>query len=102
MKINLDNSAEFSKSQKELERAIEDYTRGQFGVEKIGDAWASETMLFKIINSIYPEETIIRHYRPAWLEGLELDIFLPELKLDSNIRGYSISNPLIFGVERNS
>jgi hypothetical protein len=71
----------------EICKSIENTVRVQLGYRKIGDSWISETILFHIIESLYPEKEILRHYRPTWLEGLELDIFIPEEKLAFEYQG---------------
>lgn len=76
-----------SKVRREYDNAIENLIRQQMGYPKIGDAWVSETMLYHIIKEIYPELDIIRHHRPDWLEGLELDIYLPSKKLAFEYQG---------------
>ena len=70
-----------------IDLLIENDVREQLGFKKIGDAWVSETILYKIIQEIYPEVEVIRHHRPKWLEGLELDIYIPSLKLGFEYQG---------------
>lgn len=71
----------------ELNKAIENIVRRQFGYREIGYAWVSETMLFNIVERLCPEEEIVRHFRPKWLEGLELDIYLPNRKIGIEYQG---------------
>lgn len=73
--------------QKSFKNAIENVVREQYGYPRIGDKWISETMLFHIVKAIYPNETIKRHYRPDWLEGLELDIYIPTINLAFEYQG---------------
>ena len=73
-----DLQKEIEKLTNENRKAIENSVRIQLGYRKIGDSWVSETILFHIIESIYPGKEILRHYRPKWLQGLELDIYVPE------------------------
>ena len=75
------------KPQREFQNAIENLVREQIGYPKIGDAWVSETMLYHIVEEIYPDTEIIRHHRPNWLEGLELDIYIPSKKLAFEYQG---------------
>lgn len=58
--------------------------------------WKSENQLFDIIKTIYPDEFIMRNYRPDWLYGLELDIFLPNKKLAFEYQGIQHSTPVNF------
>jgi hypothetical protein len=69
--------SESSKISREISNIIENEVRKRAGYRKVGDAWVGETMLANIVKTIYPETEIVRHYRPKWLEGLELDIYLP-------------------------
>lgn len=78
---------EVSELRNRIDRLIENDVREQLGFKKIGNAWVSETILYKIIQEIYPEVEVIRHHRPKWLEGLELDIYIPSLKLGFEYQG---------------
>jgi len=40
-----------------------------------------EQLLFTIVKKVFQDELIIRNYRPKWLEGLEIDIYLPNRKM---------------------
>jgi|AntRauMinimDraft_4_1070384.scaffolds.fasta_scaffold00121_1 gas vesicle protein len=58
---------------------VENEVRKAVGHYKKGNRWTSETILYQLIKSRYGDEfTIERHYRPDWLDGLELDVFLVE------------------------
>ena len=58
----------------------ENEIRIAFDHKKIGDGWVSETILYHLVSEIYPDFQLKRHHRPQILEGLELDIFIPEIK----------------------
>lgn len=77
-----------------LEIKIEDIVREEFGFKKVGERWTSETLLFYIVCKIYPGFEVLRHYRPDWLEGLELDIFIPTLKLAFEYQGQQHFHPI--------
>lgn len=72
---------------KQIEQTVENSVRMQLGFRKIGDAWISETILYEIVRQIFDGEKIERHYRPSWLEGLELDIYIPGHKLAFEYQG---------------
>lgn len=97
-------STDFGKSEKlrkELEKQtraiwniIENEVRQKFGHKKIGEAWTSETILYYIVKSLFPNETILRHYRPNFLEGLEIDVFIKELKIGIEYQGIQHFKPV--------
>jgi hypothetical protein len=66
---------------------IENDLRQYFGYPKIGEKWISETHLFHLIKEIFPEYSPIFHYRGSEMQGLELDIFIPELRLGVEYQG---------------
>jgi hypothetical protein len=66
---------------------IENDLRQYFGYPKIGEKWISETHLFHLIKEIFPEYSPIFHYRGSEMQGLELDIFIPELRLGIEYQG---------------
>ncbi len=72
---------------KKVTNMIENITRQEFGIRKIGDAWVSESILYQIICRIFPGEEILRHHHPDWLGGLEIDVYLPRLDLAFEYQG---------------
>lgn len=70
-----------------IRNEIENSVRERMGYPKIGDAWISETILFHIIEELYPDTEIIRHHRPKWLDGLELDVYVPSEKIAFEYQG---------------
>jgi len=72
---------------KEIMDTIENEIRQAFGHYKKGNRWTSETILYQLVESNYPDHTIKRHYRPDFLDGLELDIFLEEAEVGIEYQG---------------
>lgn len=67
-------------AENEVRRAVGHYEKGS--------RWTSETILFQLVESEYGDEyTLERHYRPNWLEGLELDIFIVEANIGIEYQG---------------
>jgi hypothetical protein len=70
------------------EKEIENKTREMFDYPKIGEKWLNETFLLKICESILtPKYKILHHYRGKELEGLELDLWIPELNVGIEYQG---------------
>jgi hypothetical protein len=70
-----------------LKNSLENITRQEFGHRNVGEGWVSETLLYQIVQRLFPSEQILRHYRPEWLNGLEIDIFLPNLQVAIEYQG---------------
>ena len=68
-------------------RLVENKLREKFGYPKVGERWVAETTLYKIVSSLFPKHEVIHHYRGAELEGLELDIWLPDWKIGLEYQG---------------
>jgi len=84
----------WQKQERKIMNAAEDTVREKFGARKIGEAWVTETVLYYIIRSLIGQKTVLRHYRPEFLEGLELDIFIPHLNLGIEYQGLQHFEPL--------
>jgi len=86
----------FQKQNRKVWKIIENEVRRKFKHKKIGDAWTSETILYHIICSLFPNYNIYRHYRPDFLEGLELDIYIEELKIGVEYQGIQHYEPISY------
>lgn len=71
----------------EKHRQVENELRERFGYPKVGQQWVTETTLYKIVCMLFPDNEVIHHYRGVELEGLELDIWLPEYQLGIEYQG---------------
>lgn len=72
---------------KELEDFFEDLVRLEFGINKKGERWIGETYMFQLVEYLFPDRKLKKHARPEWLEGLELDLYLPEFKIGFEYNG---------------
>ena len=79
---------------RKLWNGAENKIRTIVGVPKIGEKFASETMLFKTIAFLLRGHEVIHHYRADWLAHQELDIFVPSLKLAIEYQGEQHFNPV--------
>lgn len=85
---------EASKKGRELEKIAENITREEFGFCKVGEGNISESILASIVQMIFPNKTLLRNIRPKILEGLEIDIFLPDLNLGFEYQGQQHFHPV--------
>jgi hypothetical protein len=80
--------------ERKLNNSIENITRKEFGFRKVGKAWVSETLLYQMVHRIFAKHEVVHHHRPDWLDGLELDIFVPALQLGLEYQGQQHFHPI--------
>ena len=73
---------------------LNDKVRTDFGFRGVGEHWINETTLKHIVESLFPDKIVLAHYRPDWLEGLELDIYVPDIKLGFEYQGIQHFQPI--------
>lgn len=84
--LNQNGLNEFSTTP-EIKKELENQLREHFQYPMIGKTGIMETFLYHAICHIFKGEKIIRRYRGRELEGLELDIWLPNIKLAIEYQG---------------
>lgn len=85
---------EISALYKEIDNYIENSVRDEFSVSLIGQKWKNETALYNYIVSLYGKDRVVFHHRPDWLQGLEIDIFIPHILLGIEYQGIQHYQPL--------
>lgn len=58
--------------------------------------WRSEASLAGLVAAIFPNEKLLRNARPSWLQGLELDVYLPDRDLAFEYNGIQHYRPIKF------
>ncbi len=76
------------------EFVIEFYSVSVYNV----NMFIGETILHEFLKIIFPTEEILVNYRPEWLNGLEIDFYLPKLFLPIEFQGEQHYEPT-FGEE---
>jgi len=84
----------WQKQERTIMNVVENTVREKFGAKRIGEAWVTETILYYMVESLVNEKQVLRHYRPDFLEGLELDIFIPHLNLGIEYQGLQHFEPV--------
>ena len=73
---------------KAVSEDISNTIRKKLGYPLIGEKHQGETQLYYAIKDILSDDFIIkRHYRPEWLDGLEIDIYIENLKIGFEYQG---------------
>lgn len=75
-------------------KEIENEVREAFSYPKIGEKWISETILYKMVQILFPSLEVVHHYRGKELEGLEIDIWIPSLKVGIEYQGIQHFEPV--------
>ena len=84
----------YQKATRKIRNILENEVRVKFGFKKVGEAWANETLLYQLTCEIFPERKILRHYRPDFLEFLELDVYIPSLNIGLEYQGIQHFKPI--------
>lgn len=93
--LNLAKALEQSKTAGEAEKvSIEDIDYQKIKLHKNSEGSINENILYQIVCQIFPDQLVIRHHRPAWLLGLELDIYFPDLNLAFEYQGQQHFHPI--------
>lgn len=92
--VSRENIKECQKQNRKIRNFFENEVRAKFGHKKVGEAWASETILYYIVTKLFPQYSVRRHYRPKFLGGLELDIYIEELKVGIEYQGIQHYKPV--------
>lgn len=79
-------------------RDVENKIRVQLKLPKIGEGWISESMVLNLTRKLFSPlgYDVIHNSFPAFLEGLQLDIYIPSLKLGIEYMGKQHYEPIDF------
>jgi hypothetical protein len=77
----------FSRQCRQVHRVVENKVRERMGFRPVGSGSTGETMLFQLVKKVFPGWAVHRCSRPEFLEGLELDVFLPEIATAFEFQG---------------
>lgn len=96
----LDEGLDFSEQTKEYLTNLENTIRKEFGLPDVGEQWKSETELYYMISKFLDKKNIqvLFHYRPEFLDGLELDIYfeIEDQKVGIEYQGLQHFQPIEF------
>jgi hypothetical protein len=72
----------------------ENLLRESHGLPRIGEGWISETQLYKLVKSVYPDAQ--HHASPKWLAPQHLDVLIPSLGIAIEYQGRQHFEPIDF------
>jgi hypothetical protein len=89
---------EYGQQVKRLRKFAQQAVRQRYGLKTT--AGLNELLLYHAVCQVFPEEKVVRRVRPKWLDGLELDVFVPMRKLAFEYHGEQHFKPVkYFGGE---
>lgn len=87
-------NSKLSEPWREIDTLIENKLRTNLDHYKKGERWESETKLYHLVDKEYPDLSIEKHAKPNFLEGLELDIYIPEEDIAIEYQGKQHYEPV--------
>jgi len=75
-------------------RVVENEIRGRFGFPPVGRVGGGELVVLQIVRCLFPNRRVLHRSRPSFLQGLEMDIFIPDLRLGIEVQGQQHFNPV--------
>ena len=86
--------AKYKQEREELRRLVTTRVKQKFGLEAIGGSSITEIHILSLIKNQLPTVEIIHHYRPKWLLGMEIDIWIPSLAIGIEYQGEQHYRPV--------
>jgi very-short-patch-repair endonuclease len=72
---------------KDAERIAENAARLAVGYPLIGQKWISETTLYRTVRSLLAPRIVVQHYQGQEMDGQEIDVWVPSLRLAIEYHG---------------
>ena len=86
---------------KNLLREAENLARDESGLQRIGEGWVSETLLYQQLKRAFDDIEVVQHASPAFLGRQHYDVYFPEYKIAVEYQGDQHFKPIdYFGGEK--
>lgn len=82
-----------SRARSAVWRYVENVVRDARGLPHVGEGWVNETALFRVVQSLFPDDVVVHHYRAAWLGRLELDVYVKGANIGFEYQGIQHYKP---------
>jgi hypothetical protein len=66
----------------------------RFQIQSMGGSSHAEITILKMVKELLPDLKIVHHFRPDWLNGLEIDIWIPDLNIGIEYQGEQHYHPI--------
>lgn len=85
---------------KRLIHEAENLVRENKGLQRIGEGWVSETLLYRQVESAFDSLDVNQHSSPAFLGSQHYDVYIPKYKIALEYQGAQHTRPVeYFGGE---
>jgi hypothetical protein len=74
-------------ARRKINSMVENRVKERFNLSDQGGSSQAEFLLFQIVREMVKPAEVVRHFRPKYLEGLEIDIWIPEYSLGLEYQG---------------
>ena len=90
----------YSKARDRIRSLLSLLVKERFEIESLGGSSHAEITILKMVKELLPTQKIISHFRPDWLNRLEIDIWIPEMNIGIEYQGEQHYHPIeIWGGE---
>lgn len=79
---------------RQMMRAAENEYRATSGLPLVGQGWVSEMVLFRELESAFPDERVVHQGRPHWIGAQSVDIFFPDKGVGVEYQGAQHVKPV--------
>lgn len=80
-------------AKREVSNYIENCIRDTQGIPRIGEGWVNEMRLYRIVESLFPNDKVHHLYRAKWLGRLELDVYVEGANIAFEYQGIQHFEP---------
>ena len=90
----------YSKARDRISSLLSLLVKERFEIQSMGGSSHAEMTILKMVKELLPNQKIVSHFRPDWLNRLEIDIWIPEINTGIEYQGEQHYHPIeIWGGE---